>query len=72
MTMNASYKKLCDFMWFAFLPSLSKAEEKAAFYRNILTDDGVDCFDPASPASATSRAACWAISRNVTCFTGLM
>ena len=56
MTMNASYKKLCDFMWFAFLPSLSKAEEKAAFYRTILTDDGVDCFDPASPASARDLA----------------
>lgn len=54
--MNKSFKPLFDYMWYAFLPKISKAREKAEFYRDILTDESITCFQPSSATSARDLA----------------
>lgn len=45
MTLSPEYRVICDFMHYAFRPSLDKAKVVANMYQEILTDDGVEVFD---------------------------
>lgn len=45
MTLSPEYRVICDFMHYAFRPSLDKAKVVANMYQEILTDDGVEIFD---------------------------
>ena len=45
MKLDSETRVICDFMHYAFRPSLSKAERVAEMYRDILTDPEVEIFD---------------------------
>lgn len=55
--MNENLRIVCDYMHYAFLPTKTAAIEKAQFYRNILTDDTIETFDPTDSGSARRLAA---------------
>ncbi|MDQ2078322.1 hypothetical protein [Marinimicrobium sp. ABcell2] len=44
-------KKVCDFLYFGYLPSTYNARKHASYFEEILADDTLEVFDPDNPAS---------------------
>lgn len=57
MTLSPEYRAICDFMHYAFRPSLDKAKVVANMYQEILTDPDVEVFDWRDYRSARVLAA---------------
>lgn len=54
--MDGELRTFCDFLHYGFLPRQGMAAAKAAFYSDILDDDAIEVFDPASADSARRLA----------------
>lgn len=55
--MDTALRVFCDFLHFGFLPQQDRAVQKAAFYSEIVQDESIPVFDPASAGSARNLAA---------------
>jgi hypothetical protein len=50
--MDGQTRRICDFLWYGFCPSMAKAQKRFEELRALVADDTIATFHPASLPSA--------------------